>query len=143
MPAKLAAAFVGLAAGLCFWLCSFLVVAGGSTYSLLRLVEDTFVDLNLMSAGLVTWAVTLFGGLLLRDKLPRIAVAFAVIAPICGIIAAASEIWPLQQGIASLDFPEGEAIWIYIPRLTAALLALAVTLLGLSIQLIFAPGRLR
>lgn len=136
MPVKVAAAFVGLCAGLCFWLVSVLGLVGSPTFSVTWLIVDTFASLNLTSGLMVTWAAALFAGLVLREKTPRIALTFAVIAPICGIVASASELWPLRQGGGSLGLAEAEAVW-FLPRLSAASLALAMTLLGLSIQLLF------
>lgn len=142
MQGKVAAAFVGLGAGLCFSLAFVLGLAGGSAFSVPWLIVDTFASLNLTSGLMVTWAAALFAGLMLREQAPRIALTFAVIAPICGITASASELWTLQQGGASLGLRAAEAVW-FLPGLTAASLALAMTLLGLSIQLLFSGTALR
>lgn len=143
MPTKMIAGYVALVSGLSFWLVFVLGRTGGATYSVRRLVEDTFADVNSTSSLLVLWAAALLSGLVLRNRAHKTALALALIAPACGITAFVTELWALQEGVAAFDFPEGEAIWIYMPRLTAASLALAVTLMGLSIQLLFSRGMSR
>jgi hypothetical protein len=143
MHKQVAAVLLGFAAGVCFWLAWVVGLAGEPGYSTQRVIIDTFNTFNPMSGLLVGWAGALASSLLFRNRSPRIALAFKIASPTCGILASASEIWALQQAIASLDFPAGEAMWLYVPRLTAASLALAVTLLGLSLQLLLTDERPR
>lgn len=97
MDTKVAAVSLGVAAGICFWLAWVLGLAGEPGYSTHRLVIDTFSTFNPMSGLLVGWAGTLAGGLLFRNRSPRITLAFGIAAPTCGILASASEIWALYR----------------------------------------------
>jgi hypothetical protein len=143
MPTKIAAGFVGLASVFCFWLVFIFGIAAGSSYSVPRMIVDTFASVNVLSLLIVAWAVALLGGLLMGRQFKRLALALSIIAPVCGLAASGSELWPLHLGTAEVVFPQDIPIGIYAPRLIAASLMLAITLLGLSIQIFFSrahPG---
>lgn len=137
MPFKVVAVLVGLVAALCLWFAYVAGLAGGQMYSLVYLIEDyfryAFFDLFLLTL----WAVTLICGLVLRTKSPRSALALGTVASICGLTATASQLFLLHSEILSFDTPEAGAVWVYVPRLTATAFTLGITLLGLSIQLLF------
>ena len=134
MPMRAAAAFVALASAFCFWLVFILGIAGGATYSVSRLIADSFSLPGLMALLVMAWGVTLSGALFLRNKFKQLSLTLSIVSPLCGLVATANELWNLHLGTASLEVPEGEAMWIYMPRLTAAALMLGITLLGLAIQ---------
>ncbi len=141
MPGRIAAIMVLVASGFCFWLAYLFNRTGDTTQLAGSLMVETFSYANLMSVMLVAWAAALFGGAILGTRTPRIALALSILSPICALVAAGNELWALQQGIASLDFPAGEAIWLFAPALMAASFALGLALLGLATQLLLADGR--
>lgn len=140
MPPTIVAALVGAAAMLCFWLVYVFGLAGGEVYSLTWLLSGYF-NPTVESVPLALWAATFLGGFLFRSKAPRFAMMLSIFAPICGLLGVASELWPLQQGMGDLDQPESEEVWLFVPRLVAASFMLGITLLGLSIQLLFSAPR--
>lgn len=136
MPTRATALFVALASALCFWLLYIFGLAGGPIYSIPRLLTDTFSTPNLLMFLLVAWAATFSCSFLLRNRFRRLALSLSIASPIFGLIATVNELLALHQGMLSLDIPYGEPIFVYMPRLAAASLMLAITLFGLSIQLL-------
>lgn len=145
MP-RLAAALVGLVALLCFWLAYVVGLAGGSIHSLPELLDDYLLigsfdravplGARAEAAPLALWAISLLGYLILRTKSPKIALMLSIVTPICGLSGAAGEL--LQVHLSIMESPalvlERQPMWLYVPRLTATVFMVGITLLGLSIQ---------
>lgn len=148
MP-RLAAALVGLVALLCFWLAYVVGLAGGSIHSLPQLLEgylligspDRAAPLGARAeaAPLALWATSLLGYLSLRTKSPKVALMLSIITPICGLAGAAGELLQIHLSIAEnpVLVLERQPMWLYVPRLTATVFMVGITLLGLSIQFLF------
>lgn len=153
MSPKLTAFLVGLVASLCFWLAYVVGLAGVSFGSFPQLLEgylligsfDRTVPLGARAeaAPLALWAVALLGYLILRTKSPKVALVLSIIAPVCGLAGAASELLQIHLGITetSILVLERQPMWLYAPRLTATVFMVGITLLGLSIQLLFGPTK--
>ena len=124
-----------------FLICSWLVVIcdsiGGPTFSISDLLVAPQTFLEPTSFFVVIWALALTGGILLHRRNKKLASILSYTSPIFGFAAVCAELLALHQGTLSLDSPEGEAVWIYVPRLGAATGMLALTFLGLSIQSMF------
>ena len=137
MSPRVLAIFTGVTSASLFWLTLTLDVVGGRLFSLIHL----FALHDPASLLLAAWAFALLGSIALRRRSPKLALALAWGAPIFSLLGAGHEILALHLGSLTFDFPEGEAVVLYLPRLAGATGMLAVTLLGLSIHLALADRR--
>lgn len=136
MSNRFSATFFAVISLICFWILFIFNEMGGDNFSIQQIFDGlTFSDPS--SVFMAFWALALIGGLLLRRWNKKLALALSFTAPVCGLAAVCIELSALHRGVLSMDHPEGEAVFVYLPRLASAACGLAITLFGLTVQMIF------